>query len=366
MANVIENPTWEAGIYRIETSDPVIGGENGISNAPHKQLANRTSFLKVEQDTIKGKLDAAGVGAASLFTGDLNNLRTSGFHFADTGHTNGPGGNGHVIVDRKDDNSVFQVFSVEGSSNVFIRKRVGGTWGSWQRVLLGDDAVSLVQPGTVISHASSVLPSGYLKCNGASVSRTTYQALFNSIGLQFGLALAALANGSTTITFGLVSHGYSTGNAVTVEARQGQLLPSPLVAGTVYFVRVLASNTISLHASNSDAINNVNPIALANTTSFRIWNSTTFPIPDLRGEFVRGWDDGRGVDTNRVFGSSQADEIKAHTHSLLQNGNDNILPTGGTTNYRPGADTAASGLTGSTGGSETRPRNVALSYFIKF
>jgi microcystin-dependent protein len=366
MANVTENPTWEAGIYRIETSDPVIGGESGISNAPHKQLANRTSFLKVEQDTIKGKLDAAGVGAASLFTGDLNNLRTSGFHFADTGHTNGPGGNGHVIVDRKDDNSVFQVFSVEGNSNVFIRKRVGGTWGSWQRVLLGDDAVSLVQPGTVISHASSVLPSGYLKCNGASVSRTTYQALFNSIGLQFGDAVAAISAGGSVLSRGIIPHGRVTGDAVTVQGRVGVTLPSPLVEGTVYYFRSVSTFNFSLHPTNSDAVNNTNAIVISNTNSFRLWGSTTFPIPDLRGEFVRGWDDGRGVDTNRVFGSSQTDEIKTHNHSLLQNGNDNISPSGGTTNYRPGADTAAGGLTGTTGGTETRPRNVALSYFIKF
>ncbi|MFO0386324.1 MAG: tail fiber protein [Flavobacteriales bacterium] len=362
MANVTETPTWENGIYRIETSDPVIGGENGVSNAPHKQLANRTSYLKVEQDTIKGKLDAAGVGAASLFTGDLNNLRTSGFHFADTGHTNGPGGNGHVIVDRRDDNSVFQVFSVEANDNVFIRKRAGGTWGSWRRVLLGDDAVGLVQPGTVISHASSVLPSGYLKCNGASVSRTTYQALFNSIGLQFSNIVSS-QTGIANVTGQTAT--YVTGNSVTVQPQVGDTLPSPLVAGTVYFARQFGAG-ITLHPTNSDAVNNTNAITLSVAKQFRIALSNEFTLPDLRSEFIRGWDDGRGVDSGRIFGSSQADEIRSHTHGILQNGNDNITPTGGTTNYRPGADTALGGVTGSTGGAETRPRNIALSYFIKF
>ncbi|KZC99681.1 MULTISPECIES: phage tail protein [unclassified Thalassospira] len=42
--------------------------------------------------------------------------------------------------------------------------------------------------------------------------------------------------------------------------------------------------------------------------------STTFNLPDLRGEFVRGWDDGRGVDAARVFGSSQADSLSDHKH----------------------------------------------------
>ena len=39
--------------------------------------------------------------------------------------------------------------------------------------------------------------------------------------------------------------------------------------------------------------------------------STTFNVPDLRGEFIRGWDDGRGVDSGRTFGTAQADEFRA-------------------------------------------------------
>lgn len=94
--------------------------------------------------------------------------------------------------------------------------------------------------------------------------------------------------------------------------------------------------------------------------------TTTFGLPDYRAEFLRGNDNGRGIDTGRVLGSSQGQAIQAHTHSILQNGNDAISPTGGTTNYRPGADTSASGSTGSTGGTETRPRNVSTNFWIKF
>jgi len=42
--------------------------------------------------------------------------------------------------------------------------------------------------------------------------------------------------------------------------------------------------------------------------------STTFALPDLRGEFVRGWDDGRKVDNARVLGSAQAGQNLSHTH----------------------------------------------------
>lgn len=46
MANLKEQEKWEDGVYQIEENDPVLGGENGITNRPIKQLANRTSWLK--------------------------------------------------------------------------------------------------------------------------------------------------------------------------------------------------------------------------------------------------------------------------------------------------------------------------------
>lgn len=52
MANLTETAQWETGIYRIETTDPVLGGENGVSNAPIKQLANRTKYLKQYTDQV--------------------------------------------------------------------------------------------------------------------------------------------------------------------------------------------------------------------------------------------------------------------------------------------------------------------------
>lgn len=48
MANLRETATWEVGVYQWETSDPVMGGENGIDNRPTRQLANRTLWLKNE------------------------------------------------------------------------------------------------------------------------------------------------------------------------------------------------------------------------------------------------------------------------------------------------------------------------------
>lgn len=92
--------------------------------------------------------------------------------------------------------------------------------------------------------------------------------------------------------------------------------------------------------------------------------ATTFNLPDLRGEFVRGWDAGRGADLWRTFGSFQADDFRAHTHQIYGDARSNFdgggrVPTVGGVGFEAWVETQASG------GSETRPRNVALLYCIK-
>jgi hypothetical protein len=98
--------------------------------------------------------------------------------------------------------------------------------------------------------------------------------------------------------------------------------------------------------------------------------STTFNIPDLRGEFVRGWDNGRGIDVNRGFGTLQSDDLKSHSHTSSVTVTRVSDPGGGTTpgvslGYFSGQD-IFNGTTSSQGGTETRPRNVALLYCISF
>ena len=53
MANLTESQTYDAGVYQLETTDPVVGGPDGISNAPLKNLANRTAYLKKHVDDIE-------------------------------------------------------------------------------------------------------------------------------------------------------------------------------------------------------------------------------------------------------------------------------------------------------------------------
>lgn len=62
MANVTESAVWESGVYRIETTDPILGGETGTANIQAKQLANRTLWLKARADQV----DAAASGYGNL------------------------------------------------------------------------------------------------------------------------------------------------------------------------------------------------------------------------------------------------------------------------------------------------------------
>ncbi|MGX2947339.1 phage tail protein [Frederiksenia canicola] len=155
------------------------------------------------------------------------------------------------------------------------------------------DSINDEMVGQVAFFASSTPPSGWLKANGAAVSRTTYAVLFARIGTRFG-------------------------------------------AGD---------------------------------------GSTTFNLPDLRGEFVRGWDDGRNIDAGRALGSHQGDAIRNITASVmgmhlgningaLSRGDRSGVYHDGGTGHKGYLNFDASRVVPTA--SENRPRNIALLACIKY
>ena len=163
----------------------------------------------------------------------------------------------------------------------------------------GQTAGGVVPPGSVFYFAAATPPSGYLECNGAAVSRTTYADLYAVVGTTYG-----------------------TGDG-----------------------------------------------------------SSTFNLPDLRGEFVRGYDNSRGVDSSRVFASTQTDTFQGHWHYSTFGAGYNFSNGGGISSSLEAAtshggqnttwNSAANPSTNGTNGtprtsSETRPRNVALLPCIKY
>lgn len=116
-------------------------------------------------------------------------------------------------------------------------------------------------------------------------------------------------------------------------------------------------------------------------TIYGYTNSSNFLLPDLRGEFIRGFSDGKsGVDTGRTYGSAQTDALQEfggymndacpsyssfggifkYKTSTWGNGS----TTGGDNIYRNSVqiDLDAAGIRTAN---ETRPRNIAMNYIIK-
>lgn len=134
--------------------------------------------------------------------------------------------------------------------------------------------------GEVAFFATAAAPAGWLICNGQTVSRATYAALFAAVGELWG-------------------------------------------AGD--------------------------------------WVST-FSVPDLRGEFLRGADLGRGADAGRALGSWQGDGFRSHSHPMTNESG--VIAGGGgdAANILIGANGSfVMGVyVGNSGGAETRPRNIAM------
>ena len=183
--------------------------------------------------------------------------------------------------------------------NTTLSQFEGYNGAAWGEIANG------VPAGSIFSFASTTVPSGYLECNGAAVSRSTYSTLFATISTTFG---------------------------------------------------------------SGDG-------------------SSTFNLPDLRGQFVRGWANNASNtgDDGRSFASTQSDQNKTHGHTASvtdpghrhvtkghgtqDDGGSNVTGStsgGSSSTSMNDANTGISVSVASDGGAEVRVKNIALMYVIKF
>lgn len=218
MANLKETSFWEEGIYQWETSDPVLGGENGIDNVPTRQLANRTKWLK------DNKLDKTAIAANA----ELAKRANTADRLSEARKVGGVAFDGSADIDLPGVNRLGNQ-DTTGNANTASRLKIARTINGVP--FDGSADINATPAGAVQYFAMASAPVGWLKANGAAVSRTLYANLFAALGTRFG-------------------------------AGDGK---------------------------------------------------TTFNLPDLRGEFLRGWDDGRGLDSKRIFSSVQPDAVQNWT-----------------------------------------------------
>jgi microcystin-dependent protein len=185
---------------------------------------------------------------------------------------------------------------------------------------------------------------------------------------------------ATTILSAVVGDSGSGGTKGLVPApAAGDTAAARFLSAAGTFAAAVPVGSITMYAANAAPTGwlECNGGAVSRTTYaglfaaigtvFGVGNgTTTFNLPEMRGEFARGWDNSRGIDPARAFGSAQADELKAHVHSVTPPAANDDTASGLTSTGTGGAETITPYNTASTGGTETRPRNIALMFIIKF
>ena len=280
---------------------------SSATNSDREDMAATSKAVKIAYDKAVDAESAASGAVKTSGSQTVGGEKT----FTSTAFFKG----GAFVADSVGDFAANQCLQI-GSNNVnsYFHNRKSGKYLSMRndgelrydgkRLLDASDLLGMVPSGTVLYFAGQTAPAGWLKANGAAVSRTAYAALFAAIGTTYGGG------------------------------------------------------------------------------DFR----NTFNLPDLRGEFIRGWDDGRGVDTPRPMGSAQVDAVRQHYHGIgyISPNNDdgafvvrnwttaeqhNLQFINGNGNSAIRTLSASSNL-GTTNAiddaaGETRPRNVALLAIIK-
>ena len=217
-------------------------------------------------------------------------------------------------------------------------------------------ATITVTPTQTFISGNTVTPATLNQLAQSTVALTAGSIVDADVSASAAIALSKLATGAlpTAITV-------ASANMVTATAQA--LLP----AGAV-MAFAMNSAPAGWLAANGAAVSRstyATLFAAISTTHGSGDGSTTFNVPDLRGIFVRGSGDQTisGTLYSKAFALKEADELKSHTHQYTRYAQLITRAGGGDNNIW--ASTAGVQTT-ATGGTETRPANIALLYCIKF
>ena len=391
MANLKEQEKWEDGVYQIEENDPVLGGENGITNKPAKQLANRTLWLKKALELFGKKSAPKDLTAESISTAD------------ETGHTHklplaSVTAKGVVKLNSQTASDSEQDAATPKAVKIAYNAAVEAKTAADTAQRTANDGVSKADAAQrTANDGVSKANAAQTSANQAKTAADTAQRTAND-GVSKADAAQRTAN-----------DGVSKANAAQTSANQAKT-----AADTAQRTASDANNNANTRQLKSELVGEIaffasstppsgwlkaNGAAVSRTTYAALFAAigttfgagdgrTTFNLPDLRGEFLRGLDEGRNIDRGRRLGTAQGDAIRNITGKLdgsaMGSGNQvlegKMIASGaiGTT-YQQRQWSGDQGGWGEQSvsfdfdasrvvptASENRPRNVALLACIKY
>jgi len=182
---------------------------------------------------------------------------------------------------------------------------------------------------------------------------------------------ATSANTASTIVARDASGNFSAGTiTANAFAGTGAALLVPTGAVMPFAMNSAPSGWL---AANGAAVSRTTYAALfaaIGTTYGTGDGSTTFTLPDLRGYFVRGAGTNGDGAASGTFGAKQADSVIDHGHNYsraAQVGGFTVAVGGSSAPLAQNITTATTGVNSpNNGGTETRPKNIAMLYCIKF
>lgn len=398
MANLNLTRQWAENIYQLETTDPVMGGPDGVDNRQAKELGARTNWLKDQVDGINRDRTGYAPKASPIFTGiptaptaalGTNNTQIATTAFVKTAIA-ALVGSAPAALDTLEELS--NALSGDANLKVTLLAEIGKKANASHTHTMSqitDFATNQLNTEDL----DTIVKTGIY---GQGANRNATLARHYPEEGKSGMLITHKESGNSThqiFTVFDTGHQYSRGK----DAQQ-RWLPWVRIDG------IEKANATDFNALHDLFIGIPIPYPLSSVpTGCLAMNGQRFDkarypklgqkypsgqLPDLRGEFVRGWDNGRNVDAQRVLLSAQGDAIRNIT-----GGSDNILKSkttanrgafsGSETDWRPTlADSSTNLSSTNTGDSpvykemnigfdasrvvptanENRPRNIAFHY----
>ncbi|HAJ3688709.1 TPA: phage tail protein [Escherichia coli] len=413
MGNLNETEKWEENIYQLETSDPVLGGADGISNRAPRQLANRTKWLKKKTEeaaqslaehvrsrnhpdatlTAKGftQLSSATNSTSETLAATPKAVKAA----YDLAAGKAPASHTHPwsqitgvpaasltakgtvqlssATDSQSETEAATPKAVKAAYDLAAGKAPVSHTHPWSQIT-GVPAASLTAKGTVqlssaINSTSEILAAtpkavkaAYDLANGKQPADATLTALAGlataadrlpyftgadraELATLTAIGRAIIAKGSIKDVLNYL--GLGEGSALPV----GVPVPWPTATPPAGWLKC---DGRAFTKEQYPVLTRVYP---------------TLRLPDLRGEFIRGWDDGRKVDTGRDLLSRQDGTSFSHYagnfdigsgHSI--NNYDQIVDNQpGFSRFSFAGPSRGDGVNYVT----IRPRNIAFNYIVR-